>query len=78
MSHTTMLGESQLTQSPNETITIELVQPDDMPPIVRIGWPLQPTVIDPARFRDVAAALVKLFSEAHVALTHLRARRYLS
>jgi hypothetical protein len=55
VSKTTTLGESQLTQSPNETITVELVQPDDMPPIVKIGWPLQPTVIDPERFRDVAA-----------------------
>jgi hypothetical protein len=49
-----------------------------MPPIVRIGWPLQPTVTDPERFRDVAAALVKLFSEAHVTLARIRARRYLS
>ena len=55
---------------------VELIQPDDLPPIVRIGWPLQPTVIDPERFRDVAAALVKLFSEAHLTLTHIRARRY--
>jgi hypothetical protein len=78
MSKTTTLGEAQLTQSPNETITVELVQPDDMPPIVRIGWPLQPTVIDPERFRDLAAAMVKLFSEAHVTLTQIRARRYLS
>ena len=42
------------------------------------GWPLQPTVTDPERFRDVAAALVKLFSEAHVTLARIRARRYLS
>jgi hypothetical protein len=77
MSKTTTLGESQLTQSPNETITVELVQPDDMPPIVKIGWPLQPTVIDPERFRDVAAAMVRLFSDAHVALARIRAAKYL-
>jgi len=78
MSKTTILGDAQLTQSPHDVVTVELVQPDDLPPIVKIGWPPQPTVIDLERFRDVAAALVKLFSEAHVTLTHIRARRYLS
>jgi len=41
MSKTTQLGEAQLTQSPEDIVTVELIQPDDMPPIVRIGWPLQ-------------------------------------
>jgi hypothetical protein len=37
----------------------------------------QPTVIDPGRFRDLAAALVRLFSEAHVTLARIKARRHL-
>jgi len=37
----------------------------------------QPTVIDPGRFRDLAAALVRLFSDAHVTLARIKARRHL-
>jgi hypothetical protein len=46
-----------------------------MTAIVRITWPPQPTVIDPPRFGETAAALVKMFSEAHVALAAIRVRR---
>jgi hypothetical protein len=59
------------------TLIVELVQPDDMSAIVRISWPLQPSVIAPGRFRDTAAVMVRLFSEAHVTLAHLKARRRL-
>jgi hypothetical protein len=61
----------------NDQLKVELVEPDRMPHMVRITWPLQPTVIDPPRFGDTAAALVKLFSEARVALAAIRARRRL-
>jgi hypothetical protein len=40
-----------------------------------VAWPLQPTVIDPTGFRDTAAALLKLFTEAHVTLARIKARR---
>ena len=71
----TPLASSQIN---HDQLKVELVEPDTMPAMVRIVWPDAPTVVDPERFRDLAAALVKLFSEAHVALTHIRARRYLS
>jgi hypothetical protein len=86
MSKTTQLGEAQITPSSHDVITVELVEPDERPAwpvvgtpptVVRIAWPLHPTVIDPSRFRDVAAAVVKLFSEAHIALAHIRAGRKL-
>jgi hypothetical protein len=77
MSKTTMLGETQLTQSPSNVVTVELVEPDHMPAFVKVAWPLQPTVMDPGRFRDTAAALVRLFSEAHVTLARIKARRHL-
>jgi hypothetical protein len=77
MPKSAMLGEAQLTQSAQNIVSIELVEPDDLPAFVRLTWPLQPTVIDPPHFRDSAAALVKLFSDAHVTLTHIRARRYI-
>jgi hypothetical protein len=80
MSKTTTLAESQITQSPHDVVTIELVnpEPDDLPPFVQITWPLQPTLIDdPGRFRDTAAAIVQMFSAAHVRLAQIRARRHL-
>jgi hypothetical protein len=43
---------------------------------VLIHWPLEPTTIDPKQFGDSAAALVRMFSEAHVKLARIRARRY--
>jgi hypothetical protein len=76
MDQQTILAESQITESAHDTVTIELVEPDSMPAAVRIAWPLQPSVIDPPRFRDTAAAMVKLFSDAHVALVRIKARRY--
>jgi hypothetical protein len=79
MSKTTTLGESQITQSTHDVVSVELVQPDDMPARVLIHWPLHgPTVVDPQRFGDAARELVKLFSEAHVKLARLRARRHFS
>ena len=70
----TPLASSQIN---HDHLKVELVEPDSMPAMVRIVWPLQPTVIDPPRFGDTAAALVKMFSEAHVALAAIRARRSL-
>jgi hypothetical protein len=72
---TTRLAESQITD--HDIVTIELVEPENMPAAVRIAWPGQPTVVDPPRFGDTAAALVKLFSEAHVRLARIKARRHL-
>ena len=77
LSKTTILGDAQLTQSPNDVVTVELNQTDDLRAIIKIGWPLEPTAIDPERFRDVAAVIVRLFSEAHITLAQIRARRRL-
>jgi hypothetical protein len=78
MSKTTMLGEAQLTHSTHSVVTITLEEPDNFPAAVLITWPLDgPTVVDPNRFGDVAALLVKLFSEAHIALAAIKVRRKL-
>jgi hypothetical protein len=58
-----------------EAITIILNEPDDMPSSVIVHWPAKSTVINPRRFRDTAQTVVRLFSEAHVALAGIRARR---
>jgi hypothetical protein len=47
--------------------------PDGMPPMVKITWPPQPTMVDPKRFPDVAAQIAQLFARAHIVLAALKA-----
>jgi hypothetical protein len=77
MSKQTTLASSQITQSAHDTITVQLIEPDNQPAFVSISWPPQPTVIDPMSFADTASAVVKMFSTAHVELARFRARKYL-
>jgi|RhiMethySRZTD1v2_1073278.scaffolds.fasta_scaffold775832_1 hypothetical protein len=77
MSKTTTLGQAQLTPS-TQTISVQLVEPADLPAVVQIHWPPQPSIIDPKNFGDVAAAVVRMFSEAHVALAAIKSSRRLS
>jgi hypothetical protein len=44
-----------------------------MPAMVRIIWPPKPTMIDPDRFPDTAAAIAQLFARAHIVLAALKA-----
>jgi hypothetical protein len=57
----------------HDHLSVELVEPDAMPAMVRIVWPPQPTVVDPKRFPDVAAAVANLFARAHIVLASLKA-----
>jgi hypothetical protein len=73
VSNITELGSAQITST--ERLVIVLSEPDDMPVSVVVHWPSNPCVIDPKIFGDTAAAVVKLFSEAHVTLAGIKARR---
>jgi hypothetical protein len=73
----TTLAESQITRSPQDVLSIELIEPDGMPAMVRITWPLQPTVVDPQRFSAAGEAAVKVFAAAVVALARVRRDRRL-
>jgi hypothetical protein len=70
----TPLASSQIN---HDHLKVELVEPDTMPAVVRIVWPMQPTVVDPNRFPDVAAAIAQLFARAHIVLAAIRAERRL-
>ena len=71
MSEITPLASAQVN---HDHLKIELVEPQGMPAIVRIVWPPQPTVVDPKRFPDVAAAIAQLFARVHIGLAALKAR----
>jgi hypothetical protein len=59
----------------HDTITIELLEPNAMPPMVRIVWPLQASLIDPKAFPDTASVVATLFARAHITLAALKAGR---
>jgi hypothetical protein len=67
---TTPLASGQID---HDQLAVELVEPDGMPAIVRIVWPLQPTIVDPKRFPDTAATVAQLFARAHIVLAALKA-----
>jgi hypothetical protein len=75
MSQITELAAARLI--PSESITVELVEADETPAVVIVRWPLQASVIHPRRFPDIAALIVRLFSEAHVTLASIKAGRKL-
>jgi hypothetical protein len=75
MSQITQLASAQLTAV--DLLTIELVETSEHPTVVIIRWPDKPSVIHPRRFPDIAATVVRLFSEAHTVLARIRARRRL-
>jgi hypothetical protein len=61
----------------HDHLKVELVEPDNMPAVVRIVWPTAPTIVDPKRFPDTAAAIAQLFARAHLVLAAIRAERRL-
>jgi hypothetical protein len=65
------IGAARLPNAGGDLL-IMLSEPDGLPASVVIHWPGNPTTIDPALFRDLAAAMVRLFSDAHVTLTRVR------
>lgn len=66
----TPLASAQIS---HDHLRVELVEPDTLPAVVRIVWPPQPTVVDPKRFPDVAAAVAQLFARAHIVLASVKA-----
>ena len=73
MSNITPLAEAQLGRSGHDVVNIELVEPDGLPPKVKIIWPEHPSLIDPKDFPDTAAAVAQLFARAHIVLAALKA-----
>ena len=65
-----------------DAVTVQLLRAEDIPAsartvhpgIVRIVWPLQPTIVDPNRFPEVAAAVVRMFAAASTELAAIKAR----
>jgi hypothetical protein len=70
------LAHGQITPS-GDSITIHLIQPDAMQPVVRVTWPAEPTITTPARYHEVAAAGMKVLAEASTRLARIKASKRL-
>jgi hypothetical protein len=60
-----------------DELSVQLIQPDGLPAVVRITWPPQPSVVPTVRFPETAAAIARLFATAATALAGIKARRRL-
>ena len=60
-----------------DTLTIDAIQPDGMPAVIRIVWPGAATIITPAHYLEVASAAMRLLAEASTTLARIRASRRL-
>jgi hypothetical protein len=60
-----------------DELSVQLIQPDQMPAFVRIVWPAKATVCDTRRYTEVAVAAMKLLAEASTTLAGIKASRRL-
>ena len=60
-----------------DSITIELIQPNTNPPVVRLTWPAAPTITTPAKYTEAAAAAMKVLAAAVTELSRIRASKRL-
>jgi len=69
---TTPLASGQIN---HDQLAVELVEPDSMPAVVRVVWPLQATIVTPASYPAVAAVITRIIAESAIALARYKASR---
>jgi len=52
--HVTQLAHGKITKA--DHLTIELVEPPNMPPVIRLRWPAKPSITTPDAYTNAAAA----------------------
>jgi hypothetical protein len=60
-----------------DELLIELVEPPELPPVIRFRWPNKPTLCPPAQLEATVAATMRVLSNAVVELAALRVWRKL-
>jgi hypothetical protein len=77
----TVLAEGTIN---GDQLVVQLIRPHMLaiertlhPTVVRIVWPLQPSIVSPANFPDTAAQIARLFAEAATTLAQIKAWRRL-
>jgi hypothetical protein len=59
----------------HDHLSVELVEPDGMPAVVRIIWPAQPTITDPKRINVTINAVMTILARASARHAAIRAKR---
>ena len=75
MTKITTPAEGQL--SATESVSIELVEADETPAVVIVGWPSKPTVLHPHHFPFAADVAARTFAGAAVRLAAIKRKRRL-
>ena len=57
---TTQLAQCKISNA--DRLTIELVEPPGMPPVIRLRWPDKPSVCTPDAYANTAAAAMQILS----------------
>jgi hypothetical protein len=65
MTQSTILSSGPINAA--DTLTIQLIQPDSMPAVVRIVWPTAATITTPDHYLAAASAAIRLLAEASTA-----------
>jgi hypothetical protein len=71
----TQLAHGQIAAA--DELSVQLIQRDSMPAVVRIVWPTAPTITTPARYNEVASAAIRLLAEASTTLARIKASKRL-
>ena len=71
MAKSTILATDQINAA--DSLTVELHEPLDLPPVILIIWPPAPTVTDTRKLGAVANAVVAVMAEARARLATIRA-----
>ena len=71
MGQATVLASGEINQS--DVLEVKLVRPSDMPAVIVIRWPGQPTISDPTTFPATASAAMRILANAVTRLAGMRA-----
>ena len=69
--HVTQLARGTVNGA--DQLSVQLIQPDGVPAVVRINWPRRPTTAAAAHYPAVAAAIVKIIADSAMALARHKA-----
>jgi hypothetical protein len=73
--HVTQLAHGKITKA--DHLTIELVEPPNMPPVIRLRWPAKPSITTPDAYANAAAAAMQVLAAATVELAAIKTWRRL-
>ena len=73
MSKSTILATGQFTPSPDNTITVELLEAAAQQATVRVIWPAQATVTSAVKSAEVAAVAMRILANASTELSRIKA-----